>query len=109
VAHFTFVALRDGSTPVLARPAAGLIDLQVAPGDGTPPYRMSLSAKSAGGVPKLLGTQSKLWLGSDRYVHAYVETDRLPTGTYELRLESANDAPGSAQTFIFTLGVPSSG
>jgi hypothetical protein len=106
---FTFVAVRGESTPVVSRPAAGLVDLQVAPGAGTPPYHMSLSIKSAGSALRLIGTQSNLQLASDRYVHAYVDAASLPAGDYQLRLESANAAPGTAQTFEFTLRMPGSG
>jgi hypothetical protein len=108
ITPFPFIAVRGEPTQAVERPAAGLIDLQVAPGEGAPPYRISLSMKSATGAP--IDSQSKpLSLGSDGYVHAYVKAKDLPAGNYQLRLDSGNGSPGTAQTFRFTLRAPSSG
>ncbi|MBV8145970.1 MAG: hypothetical protein JO184_13280 [Gammaproteobacteria bacterium] len=104
-AHFRFVAARGSSVPSLDLPAAGLIEIDVAPGtDETGHrYRMVLVHQQEGGSAKTVSRLEGLAMGADGYVHGYADASRLAPGRYIIRLEADTDTAGTAEVFPFNL------
>jgi hypothetical protein len=104
-AHFTFVALRDGSTPALQMPARGLIEFRTLPSTRTAvsSYRVSLTQQKDGATSKPIGTLSGLPLNGNGYVHFYANVSGLTPGRYQLRLDTEPPASGAPLMFPFTL------
>jgi hypothetical protein len=104
-AHFTFVAVREGSTPDLDLPAGGMIELRVAPATHLTAsrYRMTLVQQDEGGGSTPVGTVAGLALSADGYVHGYADASRLGPGSYILRVEPDAETPGTAEVFPFNL------
>ena len=102
-AHFTFVALRDGSTPELQMPARGLIEFRTLPSirTGASTYRVALTKQEDGAASKPIGALSGLTLNADGYVHFYADVSDLAPGRYRLRLDTEPQA--SALIFPFNL------
>jgi hypothetical protein len=104
-AHFTFVSMRGVSVPDLDLPAAGLIELRLAP-DTRPPaprYRVSLVRKHEGGGEEPVAAVPDLAVGADGYVHCYADASRLAGGSYALRMQPDTNAPAMPQIFPFNL------
>ena len=104
-AHFTFVAVRDSSTPDLDLPAGGVIEFRAAPATHLTAsrYRMTLVQQDEGGLSKPVGAVAGLALSADGYVHGYADASRLGPGGYMLRIEPDAATPGTAEVFPFTL------
>jgi hypothetical protein len=102
-AHFTFIALRDASTPQLDLPASGLIEMRAAPGLRTTaaPYRVTLIRHEEGASATPIGVLTGLALGADGYAHCYANASGLKPGGYVLRVESDARTAGTAETFRF--------
>jgi hypothetical protein len=109
-AHFTFVATRDDSTPTLALPASGLIELRAAPAERSAQsdYRVTLVREDDGGSPRPVGTVSNVALTADGYVHAYAEASHLAPGTYALRVAAVSEPKAPPAEFHFRLRAPDS-
>ncbi len=113
VARFTFVAARGStSTPVLALPARGLLELRVAPATRSAGrvYRVTLERLTGATARSRVGSVAGLASGPDGFVRCFADATRLQPGDYELQVTGGNE-PGPAQTFSFTLrpdGSPSS-
>jgi hypothetical protein len=104
-AHFTFVAVRESSTPDLHLPAGGVIEFRAAPAvhmSGSR-YRMTLVQQDEGGGSKPVGAVAGLALSADGYVHGYADASRLGPGSYILRIEPDAETPGTAEVFPFNL------
>jgi hypothetical protein len=105
-AHFTFVAVRGSSTPDLALPSSGVIEIRAAPATRlTSRYRMTLIRRDAEGSAESIGALADLALSSDGYVHCFADASRLAAGSYLLRLEPDTTTSGVAQVFRFSLGA----
>jgi hypothetical protein len=104
-AHFTFVAVRESSTPDLALPSSGVIEFRAAPAThmSASRYRMTLVQQDEGGSSKPVGAVAGLALSADGYVHGYADASRLGPGSYVLRIEIDAETPGRAQVFPFNL------
>jgi len=104
-AHFTFVSLREASTPDLDSPAAGLIEFRAAPGMRTTAsrFRVTLVHHDEGESVTPVATLTGLTVSADGYVHCYADASRLGPGGYVLRLESDADPAGTAEVFSFNL------
>jgi hypothetical protein len=104
-AHFTFIALRDASTPQLDLPASGLIEIRAAPGLRTTaaPYRVTLARHEEGASATPIGVLAGLALGADGYVHCYANAAGLKPGGYLLRVASDAQTAGTAEIFRFNL------
>jgi hypothetical protein len=104
-AHFTFVAVRESSTPDLDLPSGGVIELRAAPATHMTPsrYRMTLVQQDEGGVSKPVGALAGLALSADGYVHGYADASRLGPGSYMLRIAPDAATPGTAEVFPFNL------
>jgi hypothetical protein len=104
-AHFTFVAVRESSTPDLDLPAGGVIELRVAPAVhmSASRYRMTLVQQDEGGGSKPVGAVAGLALSADGYVHGYADASGLGPGSYILRIEPDAETPGTAEVFPFNL------
>ena len=104
-AHFTFVAMRESSTPDLDLPSGGVIELRAAPATHMTAsgYRMTLVQQDEGGGSKPVGAVAGLALSADGYVHGYADASRLGPGGYMLRIEPDAATPGTAEVFPFTL------
>jgi hypothetical protein len=104
-AHFTFVALRDGSIPDLELPSGGVIEFRAAPATHLTAsrYRMTLVRQDEGGASKPVGAAAGLVLSADGYVHGYADASRLAPGSYLLRIEPDAQTPGTADVFPFIL------
>lgn len=102
-AHFTFVAVRGGSTLDLALPAHGLIEFRAAPAlrAAGARYRLALLAVAASGTSQPIGTLDDLAPRPDGYIYCYADAARLTAGNYLLRVESGT--PASVETFRFNL------
>jgi hypothetical protein len=111
-AHFTFVAVRDGSIPDLDLPSGGVIEFRAAPATHLTAsrYRMTLVRQDEGGASKPVGTAAGLASSADGYVHGYADAARLEPGRYLLllRIEPDAEAPGTAEVFTFNLHRPGS-
>jgi len=109
-AHFTFVAVRDGSIPDLNLPSGGVIEFRAAPATHLTGsrYRMTLVRQDEGEASKPVGAAAGLQLGADGYVHGYADASRLEPGRYVLRIEPDAEAPGTAEVFTFNLHRPGS-
>jgi hypothetical protein len=110
-AQFTFVSMRAGSSPDLALPSRGLIELRVQPATHATVsrFRVSLAREEEGAPPRLLGTLAGVALGADEYVHSYVDARRLTSGFYQLRVEPETGAGAAAETFTFRLRATETG
>jgi len=104
-AHFTFVAVRDSSTPDLNLPSGGVIEFRAAPATHLTRsrYRMTLVRQDEGGASKPVGAAAGLQLSADGYVHGYADAARLESGSYLLRIEPDARAPGTGEVFPFNL------
>ena len=104
-AHFTFVAVRESSTPDLDLPSGGVIELRAAPATHMTAsgYRMTLVQQDEGGVSKPVGAVAGIALSADGYVHGYADASRLGPGGYMLRIEPDVATPGTAEVFPFNL------
>jgi len=104
-AHFTFVAVRESSTPDLELPSGGVIEFRAAPGTHLTAsrYRMTLVQQDEGESSKPVGAAAGLALSADGYVHGYADASRLGPGSYMLRIESDAETPGTAEVFPFNL------
>jgi hypothetical protein len=104
-ARFTFVSLRDNSTPDVDVPPEGLIELRAAPVARTPGsrYRVTLLQQEDRGSTNVVGTIAGLTLSPDGYVHCYADAVRLRPGSYVLRIDEATQPPATALTFPFNL------
>jgi hypothetical protein len=104
-ARFTFVAVRDSSTPALELPSGGVIEFRAAPATHLTAsrYRMTLVQQDEGESSKPVGAAAGLALGADGYVHGYADASRLGPGRYVLRIEPEAETPATAQTFPFNL------
>ena len=104
-AHFTFVAVRESSTPDLDLPAGGVIEFRAAPATHITAarYRMTLVQQDEGGLSKPVGAAAGLALSADGYVHGYADASRLGPGSYMLRIEPAAATPDTAEVFPFKL------
>jgi hypothetical protein len=110
-AHFTFVTVRGGPAPNLVLPAAGLIEIRVAPSvrENIEHYRMTLLRPQEGGGAQTVASLDGLALDTDGYVHGYADASRLVPGSYVLRLRPDTDAPAPADVFPFNLNAGASG
>ena len=104
-AHFTFVAVRDSSTPDLELPSGGVIEFRAAPATHmtSSRYRMTLVQQDEGGSSKPVGAAAGLALSADGYVHGYADASRLGPGGYVLRIEPDAETRGTVDTFPFNL------
>ncbi len=104
-AQFTFVSMRGASTPDLDLPSRGLIEFRAAPGmhEAASRYRMTLVRNDESGPSRSLGMLTDLALGSDGYVHGYVDAARLVPGNYVLRVDSGTTGAGASEEFAFSL------
>jgi hypothetical protein len=104
-AHFTFVAVRESSTPDLDLPSSGVIEFRAAPATHMTAsrYRMTLVQQDEGGSSKPVGAVAGLALSADGYVHGYADASRLGPGSYVLRIEIDAETPGTAEVFPFNL------
>jgi len=104
-AHFTFVAVRESSTPDLELPSGGVIEFRAAPATHLTAsrYRMTLVQQDEGESSKPVGAAAGLALGADGYVHGYADASRLGPGRYVLRIEPEAETPATAETFPFNL------
>lgn len=104
-ARFTFVTLRDNSTPNVDVPPEGLIELRAAPVARMtgPRYRVTLLQQEDGGSTHVVGTVAGLALSPDGYVHCYADAIRLRPGSYLLRIDGDTEPPATALTFPFNL------
>jgi hypothetical protein len=104
-AHFTFVAVRDSSTPDLDLPAGGVIEFRAAPATHITAsrYRMTLAQQDEGGGSKPVGAVAGLALSADGYVHGYADASRLGPGSYMLRIEPDAATAGTTAVFPFSL------
>jgi hypothetical protein len=104
-AHFTFVAVRDSSTPDLDLPAGGVIEFRAAPATHITAsrYRMTLVQQDEGGGSKPVGAVAGVALSADGYVHGYADASRLGPGSYMLRIEPDAATPGTTEVFPFSL------
>jgi hypothetical protein len=104
-AHFTFVAVRESSTPDLDLPAGGVIEFRAAPAVhmSASRYRMTLVQQDEEGGLKRVGAVAGLALSADGYVHGYADASRLGPGSYILRIEPDAETPGTAEVFPFNL------
>jgi hypothetical protein len=103
-AQFTFVAMRGGGTPVLALPAAGIVDLRAAApaGSATGGYRVTLRAAPPGGAPRTLGSTTVADLQADGYLHVYVDAAHLGPGPYLLDV-TQDGAAAASEAYPFIL------
>ena len=104
-AHFTFVAVRDGSIPDLDLPSVGVIEFRAAPATHLTAsrYRMTLVRQDEGVASKPVGAAAGLQVGADGYVHGYADASRLEPGRYLLRIEPDAATPGTGEVFPFNL------
>ena len=105
VARFTFVALRGfASTPVLALPARGVVELRIAPATRSAGlvYRVTLERWMGAAPRSKIGSVAGLAPGPDGFVRCFADASRLQPGDYALQI-AGGDEPGAAQTFNFTL------
>lgn len=104
-AHFTFVAVRESSTPDLDLPPGGVIEFRAAPATRMTAsrYRMTLTQQDEGRSPKPVGAVAGLAVSADGYVHGYADASRLGPGSYVLRIEPDAEPPGTAVVFPFNL------
>jgi hypothetical protein len=104
-AHFTFVAVRESSTPDLDLPPGGVIEFRAAPATRMTAsrYRMTLIQQDEGRSSKPVGAVAGLALSADGYVHGYADASRLGPGSYVLRIEPDAETPGTADVFPFNL------
>jgi len=106
-AHFTFVSMRDRTSPKLALPSSGLIELRAAPETRTAEsYRVTLIRNPEGGTAQRVGVVTQLRLAADGYVHCYADSSRLVPGSYGLRIEPDGASPPGTQLFLFVLQPP---
>jgi hypothetical protein len=101
-AHFTFVAVRGGSTIDLELPARGMIEFRVAPPAHAAErkYRLTLLAAAAA---QPIGMLDGVAPRADGYLYGYADAARLTAGSYVLSVEPRNGAAGPAETFRFNL------
>ena len=101
-AHFTFVAMRGGSDPVLTLPASGVIELRAMPSAHEPDvrYRVRLVRQDVAGTTSV-GDLMGLVPGEDGYVHSYADAARLKAGRYVLSVETVGGK--GAENFPFVL------
>lgn len=101
-AHFTFLSVRDGSTPELDLPPAGLIEIRAAPASRVTGqrYRVTLVRGGQGGSAETVAALSGLPLRSDGYVYCFAAASRLTPGDYVLRIEPPAATP---EEFPFNL------
>jgi hypothetical protein len=104
-AHFTFLSMRGGSTPDLALPSTGLIEIRAAPGmrETSLRYRVSLVRQEEEGVAVPIADLAGIALSTDGYVHCYADASRLVPGSYVLRIQPDTDTKGTAEEFPFNL------
>jgi hypothetical protein len=104
-AHFTFVAVRDSSTPDLDLPSGGVIEFRAAPATHVTAsrYRLTLVQQDEGGGSRPVGAVAGLAMSADGYVHGYADASRLGPGSYMLRIEPDGATPGTAEVFPFNL------
>ncbi|HLY51372.1 MAG TPA: hypothetical protein VKQ31_00040 [Steroidobacteraceae bacterium] len=104
-AHFTFLAMRAGSSPDLALPSQGLIELRVQPAAHATvsQFRTTLLREQEGAPESSLGTLGGLAPADDGYIHLYMDASRLTSGSYRLRVEGQTGPNGAAEVFSFRL------
>jgi len=104
-AHFTFVAMRDSSTPDLDLPSGGVIEFRAAPATHMTAsrYRLTLVQQDEGRGSKPVGAVAGLAVSADGYVHGYADASRLGPGSYLLRIELDAATSGTAEVFPFNL------
>ncbi len=103
-AQFTFIPVRGSSRPDLDLPVRGLIELRAAAGqpEGGGPYRLSLVREDGRGGADALGALAGLTVGTDGYLHVYVDAARLAPGEYLLRVDP-DFAATAGTAFRFSL------
>lgn len=103
-AHFTFVAMRGGSSYDLDLPAGGSIEFRASPASHAAGARfgLTLARLQSGGAAEPIGTLTGLIPGADGYLHAYADASRLSSGRYSLRVEPL-DKSATPQSFPFEL------
>lgn len=104
-AHFTFVAVRGSSRPVLDVPVSGAIEFRAAPAadPSLSRYRLTLARENDAGSTMTVGSVDNLPLSKDGYVRAYADAARLAPGRYQLRVSSDPERADAVQSFPFTL------
>jgi hypothetical protein len=107
-AHFTFVRMRDDSTPVLELPERGLVELRAQPAERTTDsrYRVALSQQDENGSSRTVGALAGVGLSADGYVHSYADAARLVPGSYVLTVGPDAGTSGSTENFAFRLRAP---
>lgn len=102
-AGLTFRPMRGGDLPTLNLPRTGMIPTRIAPvmplADSR--YRVTLNSVAAGSA-RTISVLSALPLGSDGFVHCFVDASRLTAGTYSLHIEREGADPEPAD-FPFNL------
>lgn len=114
-ALFTFVTMRSASSPDLALPAAGPIELRVQPAAHATiqSFRVTLLSqdeKNEHPALRPVGALAGLSLGKDGFIHVYVDSAGVTAGPYQLRVEPDAGRGGAIESFAFTLrgsGAPS--
>jgi hypothetical protein len=95
----------SGSLELPAQPRS--IELRVMPDVSQAPpgdtYSMSLAATSSGAT-KSSATLDHLAIGTDGFIHAYVDSSRLSAGRYRLTLR--REASGEADEFLILVTAP---
>ena len=107
-ALFTFVTMRSASSPDLALPPAGPIELRVQPAAHAtiPSFRVTLLSqdqKNEQSVPRPVGTLAGLRPGEDGFIRFYADSARLAAGPYQLRVEPDAGSGGAIESFAFAL------
>ena len=104
-AHFTFMALRSASSPVLELPAEGVVELRAMPTSLAlgARYRVLLDRLDRSGGRTTIGAVSGLDLGGGGFVYSYAAAHSLQPGDYELRIETEGATPVAVGTFPFSL------
>jgi hypothetical protein len=102
---FTFVSTRGGPPPDLQLPPQGLIELRVQPATHATVSRFRVTLmRGEEGVPATsLGTLTGLAPDADGFVHSYVDSARLTSGSYSLQVAPDAGAGGAPETFAFRL------
>jgi hypothetical protein len=115
-AHFTFIGTRDSSTPELALPPDGLIELRAAPPSHElgANYSVTLVADASRGdassadarrpaEDRTLASLTNLVVGADGYIRCYADASRLKPGTYELKIGGGSGPKSINAVYPFTL------
>lgn len=107
-ARFTFVTMRSASSPDLALPPAGPIELRVQPAAHATvqSFRVTLLSqdeKNEHPALRPVGALAGLRPGEDGFIHFYADSAGLTAGPYQLRVEPDAGQGGAIESFAFTL------